>query len=299
MWLAVTGEMTGAKKEEEMADVYIASAFSKDNSGGNKAGVLVQDYGLTESGKKELAGRLGYSETAFVSQSQCADYKIEYFTPEGEVPLCGHATIATFVVLNSLNLLGESRYFIETGAGILEIGIDKSGMVFMEQNNPVFSGEIDPSVLEPCFDTDVIDAHLPIQIVSTGLRDILIPVDTPEHLREAEPDFRAMSEISRAENVIGMHAFSLVNERDLTAVCRNFAPLYGIDEESATGTSNCALACYLFHHGQRQAEYIFEQGHNLDNVSQIVVRLESKQDEIIKASVGGYGYLTDRLTLHL
>ena len=106
-----------------------------------------------------------------------------------------------------------------------------------------------------------------------------------------------ISAISKEKNVVGIHAFTLVKDKTVTAICRNFAPLYGIDEESATGTSNCALACYLFKHGQRQHQYIFEQGYHLNNISQIIVRMNYENQLIKNVFVGGYGYLDCRKTM--
>ncbi|HHQ0973038.1 TPA: PhzF family phenazine biosynthesis isomerase, partial [Listeria innocua] len=73
--------------------VYVASAFSKNNNGGNKAGVVLNEPTLTTQQKMAIAKQLGYAETAFVTDSKIADYKLEYFTPKEEVDLCGHATI--------------------------------------------------------------------------------------------------------------------------------------------------------------------------------------------------------------
>ena len=280
-----------------MVEVYVTSAFSKNNSGGNKAGVVIEDYSLSPKEKMELANKLGYSETAFLSFSKLADYKIEYFTPKEEVPLCGHATIAAFVTLGHLNMLKGSNYTIETKAGILKIILSDDGMIFMEQNRPVFYETLEKTDLRSCFNIDVIACQYPIQIISTGLRDILVPIDEVKNLKEAIPDFKFISDISKNKNVIGLHAFSLVDSEQLTAICRNFAPLYGIDEESATGTSNCALACYLFNYGLKQKQYIFEQGHNLGNISQIVVNIESEDDIITNVMVGGYGYIVCKKTL--
>ncbi len=277
-----------------MTTVYTASAFSKNNHGGNKAGVVINEPGLDNWKKMELAGRLGYSETAFLTHSEEADFKLEYFTPTEEVPLCGHATIATFTTLNHLDMLDRPNYTIETKSGILNISIRNDGLIFMEQNPPAFYDVLDPSHLETCFDTQSLDRTFPVQIVSTGLRDILVPIDTPAHLQGLGPHFDAISALSRQENVVGIHAFALINKDHLTAVCRNFAPLYGIDEESATGTSNCALACYLFHYGLRQNQYIFEQGHNLNNISQIIVNIGSEGNTVTNVSAGGYGYLVSR-----
>lgn len=85
-------------------NAYVASAFSKDDKGGNKAGVIIGRR-FTEAQKTEIAGYLRYSETVFVSISTFNDFKLEYFTSKGEIPLCGHATIAAFTVLRHLGLL--------------------------------------------------------------------------------------------------------------------------------------------------------------------------------------------------
>ena len=78
------------------------------------------------------------------------------------------------------------------------------------------------------------------------------------------PNFKEISILSKEMKCISIHCFALT-ESDIdnapTAVCRNFAPLYGINEEASTGTSNCALACYLHNLGIRPQRYIFEQGH--------------------------------------
>ena len=87
--------------------VHVASAFSKNNAGGNNAGVVFMTEPLTNKNKKEIAKELGYAETAFVTSSEIADYKIEYFTPKEEVDLCGHATIATFSLLMHLGQLAK------------------------------------------------------------------------------------------------------------------------------------------------------------------------------------------------
>ena len=68
-------------------DVYVTSAFCKNNSGGNKAGIVFDSTDLTSEQKIQTAKELGFSETAFLSASQVADVKLQYFTPTEEVPL--------------------------------------------------------------------------------------------------------------------------------------------------------------------------------------------------------------------
>ena len=274
-----------------MVEVYVVSAFSKGNQGGNKAGVVLDCRSLTPADMAAIAKDLGYSETAFLIKSNVADFKIRYFTPTEEVPLCGHATIATFSLLHSLGKLDKDAYTIETIAGTLNIRIEKDGMIFMEQNHPTYFETLKPEIFAECFENRFIDTALPIQIVSTGLKDVMLPVISKDHLEKLNPQFINMANLCRKLDVVGIHAFALTNNTDTTAICRNFAPLYGIDEESATGTSNCALACYLFKHYKQQSQYVFEQGFNLGSASRLIVNIAQHDSTIDTVSVGGYGYL--------
>ena len=274
-----------------MVEVYVISAFSKDGRGGNKAGVVLDSRDLMPAKMMAIAKDLGYSETAFLMESNTADFKIRYFTPTEEVPLCGHATIATFSILNSLGRLSKDAYTIETKAGSLNIRIEKDGMIFMEQNRPTYFETLKPDIFARCLEDRFIDTALPIQIVSTGLKDIMLPVDTKEHLERLNPNFKNMVNLCCDQDVVGIHAFALTGGAETTAICRNFAPRYGINEESATGTSSCALACYLFQHYKQQSQYVFEQGFNLGSVSRLVVNITHQGSSIDTVHVGGYGHL--------
>lgn len=280
-----------------MVDVYVAVAFSKDAKGGNKAGVVLGRSELTSVQKAAIAKEMGYSETAFVLDSDKADFKLQYFTPTEEVPLCGHATIAAFSTLKLLNMLDKPDCTIETEAGILNIHIKDDGLILMEQNRPAYLEVLDSDIFTGCIERNFIDHRFPIQIVSTGLNDVMLPVDLVEHLEQLSPDFEMIANMSKEKEVVGVHAFTIIKESDVTAICRNFAPLYGIDEESATGTANCALACYLFKYYKQQSQYVFEQGHNMGDISRIVVNLSYHENVIDSVFVGGYGYLLGKRSL--
>lgn len=280
-----------------MVDVYVAAAFSKDDKGGNKAGVVLGRSELTSVQKAAIAKEMGYSETAFVLDSDKADFKLQYFTPTEEVPLCGHATIAAFSTLKLLNMLDKPDCTIETEAGILNIHIKDDGLILMEQNRPAYLEVLDSDIFTGCIERNFIDHRFPIQIVSTGLNDVMLPVDSVEHLEQLSPDFEMIANMSKEKEIVGVHAFTMIKESDVTAICRNFAPLYGIDEESATGTANCALACYLFKYYKQQSQYVFEQGHNMGDISRIVVNLSYHENVIDSVFVGGYGYLLGKRSL--
>ena len=280
-----------------MVDVYVAAAFSKDDKGGNKAGVVLGRSELASVQKAAIAKEIGYSETAFVLDSDKADFKLQYFTPTEEVPLCGHATIAAFSTLKLLNMLDKPDCTIETEAGILNIHIKDDGLILMEQNRPAYLEVLDSDIFTGCIERNFIDHRFPIQIVSTGLNDVMLPVDSVEHLEQLSPDFEMIANMSKEKEVVGVHAFTIIKESDVTAICRNFAPLYGIAEESATGTASCALACYLFKYYKHQPQYVFEQGHNMGEISRIIVNLSYHENVIDSVFVGGYGYLLGKRSM--
>ncbi|GAB3071668.1 hypothetical protein JCM19029_02040 [Salinicoccus sesuvii] len=168
----------------------------------------------------------------------------------------------------------------------------------MEQNRPEFYDILPKDALVDCFDIEVLDDNYPIQIVSTGLKDILIPIKDQASLNEMKPDFKEIKKVSKQYGVVGMHLYAV---SDYRMICRNFAPLYDINEESATGTSNGALACYLYEkHGMHKPLYVFEQGYSLDAPSEIHVRLTTNiNNEIDEVHVGGQGYYCETIHLNL
>lgn len=267
--------------------IFIASAFSKNRAGGNKAGVCLHGEVLQKQQKKAISKKLGFAETAYISTSK-NDFVIEYFTPYDEVPLCGHATIASFIVMREKMLLNKNEYNIKTKSGRLVVILD-GAMVFMEQNKPIFYETLTKKDMAGCFDIDVINDEAPIEIGSTGLRDIMLPIKDLATLSAMKPNFSEICALSRNFGTVGIHAFCFDDKR---IICRNFAPLYDIPEESATGTSNCVLASYLWKNNiVRKNEYIFEQGFMLNSPSEIFVRLTTSNDNIDKIMVGGEGYL--------
>ena len=112
--------------------VQIVSAFIDGDEGGNPAGVVLGADKLSSNQKLAVADKVGFSETAFVSASETATLKLEFFTPTRQIAHCGHATIATFSLLCQLGELGEGWHSKETIDGNRDILID-SDLAFMEQ----------------------------------------------------------------------------------------------------------------------------------------------------------------------
>lgn len=282
-------------------DIFKMSAFAKEQTGGNPAGVILNADELSELQMKQIAREIGYSETAFVMKSDKADFRVRFFTPVDEVDLCGHATIATFNLLRDLRIIKIGIYTQETKAGILKVKVHNNS-VYMEQNKPKFYELININEIQHCFFSENKNyiGKLPIQIVSTGLRDILLPIKSLEILLQLKPNFKLISELSKRHNAIGIHAFCLDTYNNSSAHCRNFAPLFGIEEESATGTSNGALACYLnqYNKDRFNSKFIFEQGYSMGKPSEVKAKLEYNNGVIEEVYVGGNASRLNMIKIH-
>ena len=265
---------------------YIVDAFTDTPFGGNPAGVVLLDADFpSDALMQQVAAELRYSETAFVRRDGANEFTVRYFTPCSEVDLCGHATIATFGVLcrrGILPCLPDSVVCLNhTLAGDLEVLVGER--VMMQMAAPRLVGEV-KEVERLCRIMHCAVPSLPVEIVSTGLPDIMLPVLSKEELDALAPDMGALAELSREFEVVGVHAFVQTGD-GYTAHVRNFAPLYGVDEESATGTANAALTHYLQRQGliQQGSECSFLQGEKMGRPS--VVETILRPDGIVY--VGG------------
>ena len=273
-----------------MYKYFAVNSFAYSENGGNPAGVVVDSFGLAETDFVKIAAKIGFSETAFVFQSYVADFKVRFFTPMEEVNLCGHATIATFFVLHKIGKITIGKYKMETKAGILEIEVTDDGKILMQQPLPAFYGDVKRAEVAESLNIskDKLIENLPIQIFSTGLKDIIVPIRSRHILDKIEPDFDQVTKISKNHKTVGYHLFTFDNGK---IYCRNFAPLLGINEESATGTASGALASYLVHNKQFPAvpkiQTSFYQGFSMGQKSKIDVILQLQNQQISKLQVGG------------
>ena len=267
--------------------VYRLTSFPKEVHGGNEAGVVLNADKISEKEMLKIAKEVGYSETAFVSRSEKADFKVRFFTPNNEVSLCGHATIATFNLLRDKKIISPGIYTQETKAGILRLDV-KEDIVYMEQNSPVYGQVIDPSEFSNCFyNDDYINLELPIVILSTGMREIFLPINSIIKLNNITPNIEEIIKLSKKFKVIGIHVFSVTKD-EADAYGRNFAPVVGINEESATGTSNGALGCYLNKYvNPSKSKFILRQGYSMDKPSEIITKLVIQNRNINTVWVGG------------
>ena len=278
----------------------IIDAFTNQVFGGNPAGVVMLPQGTdfpSDEVMVKTAAELRYSETAFIKNLGNGRFNVRYFTPAAEVDLCGHATIASFYNLLKDGVIEAGKTYInETLAGTLEIVINEDS-ILMDMGDPVIYDTIeDLDELYKVMGIDykeqgVYDADKSITLlpkkVSTGLIDIMMPVRNEAELEKIDPDMKALTELSKKYEVVGVHAFT-VNTKDGCIHARNFAPLYDIDEEAATGTSNGALTYYLYNYGILKLDTVNTviQGEKMLRPSEIKTQI-TMQGGKEKVKVGG------------
>lgn len=218
-----------------------------------------------------VAQQVNLSETAFVSESDNADKRVRFFTSTEEVDLCGHATIAAWSLLRSLGRISNGKYIQQTMAGNLAVAV-QDDIVFMEQTPAAFSETVPPAEVASLLGIEAGDLHPSLipQMVSTGLKDLMVPVKDRQVLARLQPETEAIKVFSSEHDSYSLHVFALTDS-DSLASARNFDPAHGIPEECATGTSNGGLLCYLRKNGvlPPQENYRIEQGEAIGELSYI------------------------------
>lgn len=256
--------------------LFIVDAFTDKPFGGNPAGVVLLDSDAfpKDDLMLSIANELRYSETAFIRRHSAQEYTIRYFTPKAEVDLCGHATIASFFMLHQKGL-ASGQCLCHTKAGDLHIEVGEKVMMQMAK----------PRIVTTLTETEEIyralgmkDYHptMPVQIVYAGLPDIMIPLPSLDILKSLLPNMDAIAAITKKYDSVSFHVFAFGND-GYTAHVRDFAPLYDIPEESATGTANASLTYYLQQCGSigKEAECSFIQGEAMGRPSVVATRIQA------------------------
>lgn len=274
---------------------YIVDAFTDKPFGGNPAGVVLLDAEAfpSEGLMLDIATELRYSETAFVRRHSAQEFTVRYFTPMAEVELCGHATIASFHLLHSKGL-ASGQCLCHTKAGDLTIQTGEKVMMQMAK----------PRIVATIADTESIYRALgvggyrpamPVQIVYSGLSDIMVPIADVATLQSLKPDMEAVKEVTRRHEAVSIHAFAFGSDSH-TAHVRDFAPLYDIPEESATGTANAALTYYLQQCGHlgTEAQCSFMQGEAMGRPSVVATSIHGDGNIFVggTAAIVAEGILT-------
>ena len=280
--------------------------FTNRPFGGNQLAVFTDAQGLTGDEMQTLTREMNFSECSFVLPSEIdgASKRLRIFSPRREMAMAGHPTIGTTWVLMGQQELSSTRSIIEEtlqiGTQLIKVSIEKHDgnppFIWMAQRQPEF-GKIrsDPELVAGALDIELedIDLRWPMQIVSTGVRVLIVPI------RSLEAIGRCRSDASRLASLFGhgdgVEELMFTNETTSSEAqvhAGMFPPhVSGPLEDAATGATAGPLGAYLVKHGilrhMPRIQFVEEQGIEMGRPSQIHVEICSDGDTIRTVRVGG------------
>jgi PhzF family phenazine biosynthesis protein len=269
-------------------DVLRYAAFTDVPSGGNPAGVVLDASALNEGQMREIARGVGYSETAFLAQRLGTpdEYDVRYFSPEIEVPFCGHATIAAGVALAQRDGPGRLLFHVSAGPISLKTRRDPSGLITASLTSVATNVEeaADDLITEALaalrWRSGELDETLPAHIAFAGARHLILAAATRRRLAALHYDFDRLKKL--------MHELDLTTvdlvcrERDDLYHARNPFPVGGVYEDPATGGAAAAFGGYLRALGlvAPPAQVTILQGHDIGRPSVLIVDIPPGGDGI-------------------
>lgn len=214
---------------------YIVDAFTDTPFSGNPAAVCVTDRWPSDESMKKLAMENNLSETAFVVREETG-YRLRWFTPEMEVELCGHATLASsFVILNFYEPeLDTVRFHTLSGP----LTVRKRGSLY-EMNFPTYELREIPV-------TDAMERAFGVRPVKAVLGlDLICVFENEELIRSMRPDSSLLTKIEgRIQNATAPRPRAATGPRSADCVSRSFCPKLGVAEDPVCGSAHCQIADY-------------------------------------------------------
>ena len=267
-------------------EIFQIDAFTTEAFLGNPAGVTFSND-LTEVEKHLVAKEMNLSETAFISDSKIADYKLQWFTPTIEVNLCGHATIASLHYLFEKRMISDNqRIKFETLSGIINCAND-NGKYLMQIPIPQLNqfNECKEEILD-ILGIDRVDvSDLPFILLDNGY--LFICVNSLQVIWNIKPDFKRLKEFSDTKKeFFDITVFTNKTiETDSSAHLRFFAPYHGIDEDPVTGSACGPLLLVLIKLGlikdyKDDSLVKIEQGDVIDRKGRVEVKFSSVKNEL-------------------
>lgn len=257
------------------------AAFTTSPAGGNPAGVWVGDALPAPAEMLRIAAEVGYSETAFVAPASGATRMVRYYSAEAEVSFCGHATIATGIVLGEAE--GDGLYRLETAVGEVPVrvrtrdGLREASLTSVEPRHELASDALLDEVLASLrWRRDELDLSIPPARAYAGAWHFVIAARSADRLAQLDYDFKALKATMLRD---GLTTVQLVwREAPLRFQSRNPFPVGGVVEDPATGAAAAALGGYLRDAGIVQAPATVEirQGEVMGRPSRLTVEIPAR-----------------------
>lgn len=263
--------------------LFTVDAFTAVPFRGNPAAVCLLRRELTDLTMQAIAAEMKHSETAFLmpsdgSAARANRFSLRWFTPEVEVPLCGHATLAASIVI-----------FGELGNPATEVRFDTmSGPLAARREGERIALDFPAA---DAFRPATAEASVVVEALGVrellgafharGNRNLLLHVGSEREVRELAPDFDRLRRARRNEPFLGV-IVTAAGSGPYDFVSRYFAPWVGVDEDPVTGSAHCALAPY-WHRQTGRAEMRAYQASKRGG--EMVVRLKGSRVDLVGEGV--------------
>lgn len=283
-------------------DLHIVDVFARERYTGNQLAVV--ESGADEPGSggslgdeemQAVAREMDFSETTFI-ESRAEPYRVRIFTPEAEVPFAGHPTLGTAHVVRERVANGRpAEVVLDLNVGRVPVEVrerDGRETLWMTQQPPEFGETLAHDRLAAVLglSADRLDTDWPVQVVSTGLPTVIVPLVDRAALTDIDLDREAYDDLTDDREAKLVHAFCTdPRNPDNDLAVRMFAPAYGVPEDPATGSANGCLAAYLARHayfGSGVVDARVEQGHEVGRPSLLYLAATDRGDDV-RVEVGG------------
>ena len=276
---------------------YLVDVFAQERYAGNQLAVVVGSFFLPEERMQAIANEMHFSETTFVptAEKRNGGFDVRIFTPSIEVPFAGHPTLGTAYVIKHFIAQAEGdTVTLNLKAGQIPVRFEKQGaaeVLWMKQLPPTFERVFRTEELADVLQLQEADFDdtFPIQLVSTGLAFIIVPLRTLDAVKRSKISMEHLLKL-------GVEAGVLVFCRETEAAgndlhVRVYVPLFGTAEDPATGSGNGCLAGYLSRYRFFSVDKVdvrVEQGYEIRRPSLLLLRAEGAG---LKVEVGGQVFL--------
>lgn len=273
-------------------DIQRIAAFSQGSEGGNPAGVVLLPEAVSADEMARVAADVGYSETAFaVAQGNDGrSWRVRYFSPESEVPFCGHATIALGAALGKHN--GAGTYTLELNDATITVDAEETpdGMMATLSSPPTRSRamtdaeEQDVMALFALSPEDI-DPQLAPAFIHGGANHAVLPLKDRARLAAMFYDLDDGRSVMRKHDLVTVMLVYI--EGDQTFVVRNAFASGGVLEDPATGAAAAAFAGYLRDsQWPHKGSFTIRQGEDMGSPSLIKVSLDDMAGASVRVSGG-------------
>jgi len=289
----------------------LVDAFTERPLAGNACAVVLDAGSLAPATMQAIAREMNQSETAFVRGQTGTTFEVRYFTPGAEIPLAGHPTIATVTALIDAGRLaapeGRTELTFALRDGPISIAVERRGanrpLVVMTQRKPLFRSPLEKATVAAVFGLppEAVRDDGPVQVVSTGTEQLMVPLRSMDWLRRAVVDVSRYRALQQAAGFFSAHLFVTEGATpEGKTFARHMAISPDLFEDPVTGSATGGMGAYLFRHRLvTEHDFVAEQGHWMGRPGRVAVHVEGTPQDVQWVSVAGTAVVVVRGTLDI